>query len=250
MIDSHCHLDVAAFDADRDAMIARAVAAGVTGMLVPAIRPATWPGLRALASRHPQLRFAIGVHPQLVPEEISFHPDALARAADGAVAIGETGLDGETPDMEAQIAAFRTHIRAARARRLPLVVHVLRAHDLAPQILREEQAHEVGGVLHSYSGGAALVPIYRDLGFAFGIAGPITYPNARRPVEAALAMPDELLLIETDSPDQAPEGHRGGRNEPAFLPAVCAALAAVRGRSVHDMAALTTANACRIFGAF
>jgi len=250
VIDSHCHLDVAAFDADRDAMIARAVAAGVTGMLVPAIRPAAWAGLRALAARQPQLRFAIGVHPQVVPGEPALDADALAAAADGAVAIGETGLDGGTAALPAQEAMFRAHIRAARARRLPLVVHVLRAHDLAPRILREEKAHEVGGVLHSYSGGAALVPVYRDLGFAFGIAGPVTYPNARRPVEAARVIPDELLLIETDSPDQAPEGHRGGRNEPAHLTAVCAALAAVRGRSVDDVAALTTANACRMFGAF
>ena len=250
MIDSHCHLDVTAFDVDRDAAIARALAAGVTGMLVPAIRPAMWPGLRALVARHPALRYAIGIHPQVAPDELPIHPDALARAAEGAVAIGETGLDGDTDDMTAQAAMFRAHIRAARARKLPLVVHVLRAHDLAPRILREEKASEVGGVLHSYSGGAALVPVYRDLGFAFGVAGPVTYPNARRPVEAAQAIPDDLLLVETDSPDQSPADHRGERNEPANLVAVVAGLAAVRGRSVFEIAELTTANAFRIFGAF
>ena len=126
MIDSHCHLDVAAFDADRDDTIARALAAGVTMMIVPAIRPAMWPGLRALAQRHPELRYAIGVHPQVVPEEQPMHADALARSADGAIAIGETGLDGATDDLDAQIASFRTHIRAARSRGLPLIVHALR----------------------------------------------------------------------------------------------------------------------------
>ncbi len=248
MIDSHCHLDLAAFDADRDAVLARARAAGVTGILVPAIRPATWPALRALATM--PLRFAIGVHPQVVPDEALLDADAIAAAADGAVAIGECGLDGGTPDLAKQEAMFRAHIRAARARALPLVIHVLRAHDLAPRILREERAHEVGGVLHSYSGGAALVPIYRDLGLAFSFAGPVTFANARKPLAAARAVPDELLLVETDSPDQSPEGHRGARNEPAHLVAVVAALAAARGRSPADLAALTTANAIRIFGAF
>ena len=250
MIDSHCHLDLAAFDADRDAAIGRAHAAGVTGMLVPAVRPGTWAALRELAARHASLRFAIGVHPQVVPQEALLDPDAIAAAADGAVAIGECGLDGGTGEPAKQEAMFRAHIRAARSRKLPLVIHVLRAHDLAPWILREERAHEVGGVLHSYSGGAALVPIYRDLGLAFSFAGPITFATARRPIEAALAVPDELLLVETDSPDQSPEGHRGARNEPAHLVAVVERLAAVRRRSVTEIAALTTANASRIFGAF
>lgn len=248
MIDSHCHLDVAAFDADRDDAIARARAAGVTGMIVPAISPSMWAGLRALARRHEGVKFAIGVHPQVVPDEDRIHPDALARSADGAIAIGETGLDGATENMDAQVAMFRAHIRAARARKLPLIVHVLRAHDLAPKILREEQADEVGGVIHSYSGGADLVPVYADLGFAFGVAGPITYPNARRPIEAARAIPEALLVVETDSPDQSPV--RGQRNEPANLVAVVAALAAARGRSIEEIEALTTANACRIFRAF
>jgi TatD DNase family protein len=222
----------------------------VTGILIPAIRPATWPALRALAAAHPVLRFAIGVHPQFVPDEALLEPDAIARAADGAVAIGECGLDGATADLAKQEAVFRAHIRAARSRRLPLVVHVLRAHDAAPRILREERAHEVGGVLHSYSGGAALVPVYRDLGFAFSFAGPVTFPNARKPIEAARAVDDALLLVETDSPDQSPDGHRGARNEPARLVAVVAALAAARARSPADLAALTAANATRIFGAF
>jgi TatD DNase family protein len=102
--------------------------------------------------------------------------------------------------------------------------------------------------MHSYSGGAELVPVYRDLGFAFSFAGPVTYDNARRPVEAARAVPDELLLAETDAPDQAPAPHRGGRSEPAYLPHVIAGLAAARGASVEHVAALTAANARRLFG--
>jgi TatD DNase family protein len=249
VIDTHCHLDVGAFDADRDAVIERAVTAGVTRMLVPAIRPRTWPALEALAKRQPALRIAIGIHPQIVPEldesERAANISEAAVAA-GAVAIGECGLDGSTDDLATQEEIFRAHIRAARETRLPLVVHVLRAHDRAPRILRDERASEVGGVMHSYSGGAELIAIYRDLGFSFSFAGPVTYPNARRPLDAARAVPDELLLVETDAPDQSPASHRG-RSEPAYLPIIVEALAAARGSTAEAVAALTEANARRVF---
>lgn len=249
VIDTHCHLDVPAFDGDRDATIARAAAAGVAGMLIPAIRPRTWAALQALAATHREagVRWAIGVHPQIVPE---LAPDELVdleqRLADSdAIAIGECGLDGNTPNAELQESIFRTHLRVARALNKPVIVHVLHAHDRAPAILREERC--AGGVLHSYSGGAALVGVYRDLGMAFSFAGPISYPNARKPVEAARVIPEELLLVETDAPDQSPEGHRGGRSEPAFLPAVIAGLAVARGSDPSAIAASTAANARRLF---
>ncbi|HMG56776.1 MAG TPA: TatD family hydrolase [Kofleriaceae bacterium] len=255
VIDTHCHLDVAAFDADRDAVVARAAAAGVTGIVVPAIRPRTWDAVRALARRHAAagVRHALGIHPQIVPE---LDPDELAgdlaarlaEAARDACAIGECGLDGGTGAHALQEQIFRAHLRAARDTGKPLVIHVLRAHDAAPRLLRE--AGPVTGVLHSYSGGAGLVPVYRDLGLAFSFAGPVTYGNARRPIAAARAVPDALLLAETDAPDQAPQAHRGGRSEPAFVADVIAGLAAARGASADELAALTTANARRIFAAW
>jgi len=252
MIDTHCHLDVAAFDADRDAVVARATAAGVVGLLIPAIRQRTWDAVRLLAHRHAAagVRFALGIHPQIVPELL---PDELAGdltarlalAAREATAVGECGLDGGTGAHELQEQIFRAHLRAAREAHKPLVIHVLRAHDAAPRILREEGP--VTGVLHSYSGGADLVPIYRDLGMAFSLAGPVTYPNARRPIAAARAIPAELLLAATDAPDQAPAAHRGRRSEPAFVADVIAGLATARGTTATEIAALTTANARRIF---
>ncbi len=250
MIDTHCHLDLAAFDADRDAMLDRATAAGVTGFLVPGIRPNTWDALVALGVREAArgVRVALGFHPQIVPELDAGERggDRVARLcaaieASGAVAVGECGLDGGTGERELQEALFADHIRAARALRRPLVIHVLRAHDAALRILRAERVGEVGGVLHSYSGGAALVPVYAALDLAFSFAGPIAYPNARRPIEAAHAVPDGALLVETDAPDQTP--HHGQRNEPAFLPAIVAAVAAARGTDATAIAALTTANA-------
>ncbi len=259
MIDSHCHLDVAAFDADRREVLARAAAAGVHGMLIPAIRPRTWAALAALPAAHPSapLAIAFGVHPHAVPEldaaELATVTDltrAIAAARTPAtVAVGECGLDGGTADRAAQERIFRAHIRAARALRLPLIVHVVRAHDTAPRILDEEGAAEVGGVMHSYSGSAELVAVYRDLGFAFSFAGAVTRANARRPLAAAVAVPDPLLLCETDAPDQAPgAAGRGGRSEPAMIGLVIAALARVRDRTPADLAALTVANAVRIFG--
>jgi TatD DNase family protein len=250
VIDTHCHLDIAAFDADRDDVLARAAAAGVTGVLVPAIRPATWQGLAALANRHPMLRIALGIHPQVVPDlepQERLDADAIARAVvdAGACAVGECGLDGATGERPLQEQLLRAHVRAARAVNKPLVIHVLRAHDTAAKILREERAFEVGGVMHSYSGGADLVAVYRDLGLHFSFAGPVTYPNARKPIEAARLVPDELLLAETDAPDQS---SRGGRSEPAYVADVVAALAAARGTTSDAIAALTTANARRLFG--
>lgn len=254
MIDSHCHLDVAAFDRDRAEVLQRALDVGVTGILVPAIRPRTWDALVAACAAEPVLRCALGIHPQIVPEledgELSGDlADRIARAAEapGVVAIGECGLDGATAARELQETILRAHVRAALAVGKPLVIHVLRAHDTAPRILREERADRVGGVLHSYSGGADLVPVYRDLGMAFSFAGPITYENARRPVAAARAIPDELLLAETDAPDQAPAAHRGSRSEPAFVREVIEGLARAKGMAVDAMVALTRANAERVF---
>lgn len=257
LFDTHCHLDLPAFDGDRSEVVARARAAGVQGVLIPAIRPATWTALVALPASHPRLPMvlALGVHPQIVPQlapderRLAEDPNRLAEAVRtaGAVAVGECGLDGGTEDRLGQERIFRAHLRAARELGLPVVVHVLRAHDTAARILREERVADVGGVMHSYSGGAGLLPVYRDLGLHFSFAGPITFPGARRPLEAARAVPDELLLVETDAPDQAPEPHRNTRCEPASLRAVVQGLAQVRGTAPDELAALTARNAHRLF---
>jgi TatD DNase family protein len=254
VIDTHCHLDTVAFDDDRDEAIARATAAGVVGMLVPAIRPTMWPALRQLATQHAAagVRCAIGIHPQIVPEldegEVAADlVQQIAEASTDAIAIGECGLDGATSDHERQEEIFRAHVRAARAVGKPLVVHVLRAHDAAPRILREERAHEVGGVMHSYSGGAQLVRVYEDLGFGFSFAGPVTYPHSRRPIEAVRVIPRHLLMAETDAPDQTPWQHTGERSEPMYVRHILEALATATGLSLDEVTRLTSTNAQRIF---
>jgi TatD DNase family protein len=262
VIDTHCHLDIDAFDADRDAVLARAAAAGVRGILVPSIRPRTWATLVTYATRHhtkPAIRIALGIHPQVVPEldasELADDPVAgicasVTSARTVVVAVGECGLDGATGERDRQELLFRAHIRAARELGLPLVIHVLRAHDIAPRILREEQALDVGGVLHSYSGSADLIDVYAKLGMRFSFAGPVTFAGAHKRLAAVRAVPAELLLAETDAPDQSPATNRGRRNEPAFVAEVIAGLATARGTSVTDMRALTTVNATRLFGDF
>lgn len=244
MVDTHCHLDDASFDADRDDVVARARAAGVTHIVVPAVRPRSFARTLAMAS-YPEVRIALGIHPQVVPFLDDEERDQAIRELprrlvdSGSIAVGECGLDGATGDRAEQERLFRAQIAVAREVKLPLIVHVLRAHDTAPRILAEERAGEVGGVLHSYSGGVDLVGRYRDLGLCFSFAGPVTYANARRPVEAARAIPSDRLMAETDAPDQAPEPHRGRRSEPAFVARVYQALPV-------DEPTLT-ANARRLF---
>jgi TatD DNase family protein len=261
LVDTHCHLDLDAFDRDRAEMLARARDAGVVACVIPAIRPSTWDVLADMVGRHandgPLLRIALGVHPQVVPDltreerDLACDPDALTqRIAElktrvPVVAVGECGLDGATPHRELQEQIFAAHLAAAKMLDLPALIHVLRAHDTAPRLIRESGAR---GVLHSYSGGADLVPVYADLGLCFSLAGPVTYDNARRPLEAARAIPADRLLAETDAPDQAPAPHRGGRSEPAMVREVVAALAQARGATFAEVAALTTANATRLFG--
>jgi TatD DNase family protein len=255
MIDTHCHLDRPEFDADRDAALARARAAGVTDLVVPAIGPDGWAGLAALAAAHGGVHFGLGLHPQLLPaleprgddRRLADLEAALARG--GAVAVGECGLDGgaegEGAPLDRQIAVLRGQLALARRLGLPVILHALRALDPLLAVLREEPL-PAGGVLHSFSGSAEQVAPFAALGLHFSFAGPVTYERARKPLLAARAVPPGRLLLETDAPDQTPRPHRG-RNEPAHLPLVAAALAAALGRPPAALAAETAANARALF---
>jgi len=255
MIDTHCHLDGAAFDADRAEVLARARAAGVTELVVPAVGPDGWAGLAAYAAATPGVHFGLGIHPQLVPELDPAHDDRLladleaALGRGGAVAVGECGLDGPSVDagapLDRQLALLRGQLALARRFRLPAILHVLRAHDAALAALREEPL-PAGGVLHSWSGSAEQVAPFAALGLHFSFAGPVTYERARKPAAAARAVPADRLLLETDAPDQTPRPLRG-RNEPAHLPLVAAAVASAVGTTVAELEARTTRNARVLF---
>ena len=254
VFDTHCHLDDASYDPDRVAVLARSAAAGVTDVLVPAIRPATF-GRLAKMSKEPlpvRLHLALGFHPQVVPFLSPAEWDALNQLPaelirHNAVAVGECGLDGPTTHSEDQDRLFRAQIRIARELRLPLIVHAFHTHEPVLRALKQERAHEVGGIMHSFSGSPALVPRYLDLGFAISFAGAVTWPRAKRPQASAAVVPDHALLVETDGPDQSPTRLRGQRNEPAALADVVTALAHLRGQPVELLAATTQSNAERIF---
>jgi len=260
VIDTHCHLDAPVFDADRAEVLARARAAGVTDVIVPAVGPTRWAGLLALVRATPGLHAGLGIHPQLLPEVDAREDDrmladldaALAGAvgpAGGVACLGECGLDGGSvalgAAMDRQVAVLRAQLALARRYRLPVSLHMLRAADPLLAVL-EADGLPAGGVLHSFSGSAEQVAPFARLGLHFAFAGPVTYERARKPLLAARAVPPERLLLETDAPDQTPRPHRG-RCEPAFLAGVAAAVAAALGRTVAEVDALTGENARRLF---
>lgn len=256
MIDTHCHLDVPRFDADREAVLARAWAAGVTGLIVPAIGPDSWEALLEWPRRDPRVQVGLGIHPQLLPaldpaddERHLATLDALLSRG-GAIAVGECGLDGPSEagaPMERQLRVFDAHVALARKHRLPLLVHCYRAHPHLQRYLKANAIPEAGLLMHSYSGSADLTPLYVRVGCHFSFAGPISFLEARRPIEALKAVPLDRLMVETDAPDQAPHPHRGQRNEPALLPLVVDAIARALGKPLDEVAALTLANTRRFF---
>ena len=240
-------------------MLARAWDAGVEGILVPAIGPDSWDALLDLPPRERRIQVALGIHPQLLPElpEADDAPalerlDALLGRG-GAVAVGECGLDGPSTagaPMERQLRVLDAHARLARKHRLPLLIHCQKAHPVLEDWLAQTSLPDVEVILHSYSGGPARVEAYVRRGCHLSFAGPVSWPEARKPVEALRLTPRDRLLVETDAPDQAPAPHRGGRNEPAFLVRVVEATAGVLGTPVEEIGALVAENARRLFPAF
>ncbi len=244
LFDSHCHLDAPEFDADRDAVLARARAAGVRVQLVPAVRAADWPALAALAARNPDLIPAYGLHPMYLEEHRPADLDALAErlAAGGVRAIGECGLDYfvDGLDRAAQQSYFEAQVELARDYDLPLIVHARRAVDAVLATVR--RIGRVRGIVHSFGGSIEQAVQLARAGFLIGIGGPVTYERARRLHALVRALPLAQLVVETDAPDQPPAGHRGQRNEPAYLSDVVTALANLRGVDPAAVAAATARN--------
>jgi TatD DNase family protein len=250
LVDSHCHLDAAEFDADRHAVIARAQASGVTRQIVPAVDAAHWAKLRDVCSRGTGLFPAYGLHPMYLdvhrPEHLTQLREWIER--ERPVAVGECGLDYfvEGLDRDTQSLYFDGQLRLAREFDLPVVVHARRAVDAVIAAIRK--TGKLRGVVHSYSGSVEQARQLWDLGFLIGLGGPVTYDRANRLRQLASTMPLEFLLLETDAPDQPDAGIRGQRNEPARLANVLAVIAQLRQQSQTDIAAVTTANAERLFG--
>lgn len=249
LIDSHAHFDDSSFEPDRDAAYQRAVAAGVTGQILPAVTAAGWPELKRVASRYPGLHAAYGLHPMFLADHRPEHLEALAQWLDreDAVAVGECGLDFYVPglDPDEQIRYFDAQLSLSRQFDLPVIIHARRAVDQVIKYLRRHPG--VRGVIHSFAGSDQQARQLIDLGFCLGFGGPITYPRANRLRGLVATLPLEAMLLETDAPDQPDSGHRGERNEPAYLPRILAEMAELRGATPADIAAVTTANTRRLF---
>jgi TatD DNase family protein len=252
MIDSHCHLDDHYFREDREVVLARARAAGVTGFIsigvgggLAAPRQAV-----ALAQTRPDLYATVGVHPHDVAAMSEDDWTALGDLArhPRVVGVGETGLDYhyDHSPREAQLAAYHRFAALARDAGLPLVSHVRDAHGDAAEVLRSSGMGP-SGVIHCFTGGVAEARVYLDLGHHLSFSGILTFKNAGPIREAAAFAPLDRILVETDSPYLAPVPHRGKRNEPAYIAETLAALASLRGVPVEELDAATTSNTARLF---
>ena len=250
LIDSHCHLDVADFDDDRDAVLARSRENGVTGFVVPGVLAAGWQGLWELSTRVPDLYPAFGLHPVYLDEHDDADPAALeAWLSDHpAVAIGEIGLDYHIKelDRDRQQALFEAQLAVARTAGLPVILHVRKAHD---QVLSTLTRIPVGGgIVHAFNGSLEQAERYRSHGFSFGFGGMLTFERSSRLRALARALPLEAIVLETDAPDMTVAQHRGERNSPEYLPYCLEALARARAASPEEVARVTTQNVRDVLG--
>ena len=257
MIDSHCHLADEAFEADLPEVIARAREAGLEFALciLSAGDEAEAARARRVRDQWPAVRFATGVHPHNAAtfagriDDAAATTTATAAAFDGC-AIGEIGLDYhyDFSPRDVQQEVFAAQLALAVSQGRPVIIHTREATDDTFALIRDAGEGRVSGVFHCFTGDVAMARRALDIGFYLSFAGIVTFPKAQELREAARLVPDDRLLVETDSPYLAPVPHRGKRNEPAFVPRVVEVLADTRGQPRERLAAAITANFTRLFG--
>lgn len=255
LIDTHVHINFDSFQPDLEAVALRWREAGVVHLVHSCVEPSEFPKTRALADQFPELSFAVGLHPldanQWVPE-MAEEIRTLAQSDDRVVAIGETGLDFyKASNRDQQETAFLTQLHIARLLDRPVIIHCRDAAEPMAALLQQFwQAHgAVRGVMHCWGGTPEETDWFLDLGFYISFSGTVTFKNARQIQASAQRVPDDRLLIETDCPFLAPVPRRGERrNEPAYVRHVAEQVARLRQVSLEDLAALTTRNACQLFG--
>jgi TatD DNase family protein len=252
LFDTHAHLHFPGFDEDRAAVLERGRAAGVRRMVTIGTDVETTRAALALAAREADVWATAGVHPHDAAESDEAAQAEVERLAaePRVVAIGEIGLDffRNLSPPETQERVLRRFLALARRLRKPVVLHCRDAHAQMLAILGEERVAEVGGIMHCFSGDVEVARRCLDLGLTISLAGPVTYPNARALPDVARFVPGDRLVVETDCPFLPPQGYRGKRNEPAYLAVTAARVAELRGEPLDELAARTTANACRLFG--
>lgn len=252
LVDSHCHLDFADFDAERDAIVERALEAGVRRMVTICTRVHRFEAIRALAEAYEAVYCSVGTHPHNADEEPDITTDMLVEHAshDKVVAIGEAGLDYhyDRSSRTEQAAGLRRHIAAARETQLPLVIHSRDADADMAEILTEETGKGAfPAVLHCFSSGRGLAETGIALGLYVSFSGILTFNRSDELRRIAADLPKDRLLVETDAPYLAPVPKRGRRNEPAYVAHTAAVLAETLDMSADDLATLTTDNFFRLF---
>lgn len=252
LIDSHCHLEYEGVAEDRDGVLQRARAAGVTGMLNISTRQREWTTVVATAEREPDVWASVGIHPHEADGHADLGREALLAAADHpkVIGIGESGLDYyyDKSDRAVQRDLFRMHIGVARETGLPIIIHTRDAEDDTAAILADEM--ELGAfpaLIHCFTASAGFARTVLDLGLTISLSGIVTFKNARELQDIATGLPDDRLLVETDSPFLAPVPHRGRPCEPAFVRDTAAFVAGLRGVELAELAEKTTDNFYRLF---
>ncbi|ALI56292.1 TatD family hydrolase [Celeribacter marinus] len=252
LTDSHCHLDFPDFDTERDAVVQRALDAGVKRMVTICTKLKNADQVRAISEQYAPVFWAAGTHPMSVADEPMATLDALLTLAKHPkfVGIGETGLDYHytAESAQKQQESLRLHIEAARQTGLPLIIHARAADDDMARILTEE--HNAGAytcVMHCFSSSRELGQAALDLGFYLSMSGITTFPKSEELREIFRAVPRDRILVETDSPYLAPPPHRGRRNEPSYVAHTAAKAAETFGMELADLATQTEANFDRLF---
>ena len=251
LADSHCHLHLLQQQSPAQA-VANAAASGVEELLCVAVEPSDLEKILPICQSHDKVMATVGLHPNYATED---EPDAerLARMADNdcIAAIGETGLDSFRTDVTAETQQERLaqHVRAARLCGKPLVIHCRDAWDETIALLKKEKAHEVGGVMHCFTGSLANATSSIDMGFMISFSGIVTFRNAEPLRSVARQVPLDAMLLETDCPYLAPEPHRGKHNEPAMMVHTARKMAEIKEVELSAVAGQTTSNYRRLFKA-
>jgi len=252
LFDTHTHLDSYKFNEDREEVIRRAQEAGVGLMLNIGFNRETIPTTIALAEKYDFIYAAVGWHPvdsiDMLPADLHWIEELCSH--EKVVAIGEIGLDyhWDTSPKDVQHRVFREQIRLARKVGKPIIIHNRDAHEDIVRILAEENAAEVGGVMHCFSGSPETAKKCLDMNFYISFGGPVTFQNARVPKEVLMQVPLDRLLIETDSPYLAPHPYRGKRNESSYVALVAEKAAELLGKTADEIAEITAENGKKCFG--
>jgi len=255
LIDTHTHLDFPDFDADRGELLARCRVLGVERMVVLGVHQANWQRVWDLVLAEGGLYAAFGLHPVYLDEHLPAHVEALrdwlTRHAGHPklCAVGEFGLDYflEQLDRTQQQQLFEAQLKLAIEFELPALLHVRRAHAATIATLKRLKPSR-GGIIHAFAGSVEEAREYLKLGFKLGLGGAPTWPQALRLRKVVAQLPLEAIVLETDSPDMAPAMHPNQRNSPEYLPAICTALAELRGISTEQLASASSRNATELFG--